>query len=160
MGRTACMAQLGQDGDLVLMDGGGDPFQSVQIRPFIKSNLMDTGPAFRRDEAVFLDQETGPALGHISIIIHKGLGHLAFVRFFRSHGRQHQTVLQGQGTQRDGLVEQGMVHEIAPPVIILYTIAIIQGSRRKSKGLLHGQQTLAVGSGHRESVQQIDFGLE
>ena len=79
MGCTACMAQLGQDGDMMLVDGGGDPFQPVQIRPFIKGNLMDTGPAFRSNEAVFLDDQGWPALGHISIIIHKGLGHLALV---------------------------------------------------------------------------------
>ena len=118
---------------MMLVNGGGDPLQPVQIRPFIKGNLMDTGPAFRSNEAVFLDDQGWPALGHISIIIHKGLGHLALVRFFRSHGRQHQTVLQGQGTQGDGLVEQGMVHDSIPPVIVLYTFGIIQENQGKSK---------------------------
>lgn len=122
VGSTAGVAQLGQDGDPVFMDSRCKLLQPCQIRRFVKSDLVDAGPAFRGDETVFLDDQGRPALGHIPIVIHKSLGHLALIGFFRSHGRQYQTVFQRQGTQLDGLVEQGMMHNGIPPVIVLDTI--------------------------------------
>ena len=96
MGSTAGMADLCQDGYALSVDSRRQALQSGNIGIGRQRHLVGTGPAFRRNETVFLNDQAWTAAGHITIISDQPIRHLAFRRLFRRHRRQDQTVLQNQ----------------------------------------------------------------
>ena len=93
MGCTAGMADLCQNRHALRMDSRRQALQTGNIRISRQRHLVGTGPAVRRNETVFLDDQPRAAAGHVAIIGNQAIRYLAFRRLFRRHRRHDQAVL-------------------------------------------------------------------